>query len=114
MPSGPSRRTTHEASTIPLTDSTTLMMLESPVLRNGHAGFGGGIRKRATLYLAGCLPYFFSSFKTECVHRQTYRSRAEAKQSIFEWIEVFYNRQRRHSSLGYVSPAVYEQQTCLW
>ncbi len=53
---------------------------------------------------------FFSSLKTECVNRQTYRSRAEAKQSIFEWIEVFYNRQRRHSSLGYLSPAVYEQQ----
>lgn len=53
---------------------------------------------------------FFSSLKTECVHRQLYQSRAEAKQSIFEWIEVFYNRQRRHSSLDYLSPAVYEQQ----
>ena len=64
-------------------------------------------------YLVGCLPYFFSSLKTECVHRQDYQNRVEAKQSLFEWIEVFYNRQRRHSSLGYVSPPVYEQQTCL-
>jgi transposase InsO family protein len=48
-----------------------------------------------------------------CVHRQAYQSRAEAKQSIFEWIEIFSNRQRRHSSLGYRSPVVYEQQTCL-
>lgn len=53
---------------------------------------------------------FFSSLKTECVNRQVYRSRSEAKTSIFEWIEVFYYRQRRHSSLAYLSPAVYEQQ----
>ncbi len=53
---------------------------------------------------------FFSSLKTECVNRQSYQSRAEAKQSIFEWIEVFYNRQRRHSSLAYLSPVAYEQQ----
>ena len=53
---------------------------------------------------------FFSSLKTECVNRQVYQSHAEAKLSIFEWIEVFYNRQRRHSSLDYLSPAAYEQQ----
>jgi putative transposase len=53
---------------------------------------------------------FISSLKTECVHRQSYESRSEAKHSIFEWREVFYNRQRRHSSLGYLSPVTYEQQ----
>jgi len=53
---------------------------------------------------------FFSSLQTECVDRQTYQSRSEAKLSIFEWIEVFYNRQRRHSSLAYLSPVAYEQQ----
>jgi putative transposase len=53
---------------------------------------------------------FLSSLKTECVNRQVYQSRSEAKNCIFEWIEVFYNRQRRHSSLAYLSPAVYEQQ----
>jgi transposase InsO family protein len=41
---------------------------------------------------------FFSSFKTECVQQQVYQSRSEAKLSLFEWIEVFYHRQRRHSS----------------
>lgn len=35
---------------------------------------------------------FFSSFKTECAQQQIYQSRSEAKLSIFEWIEVFYNR----------------------
>jgi putative transposase len=53
---------------------------------------------------------FFSSFKTECVNRQVYQSRSEAKLSIFEWTLVFYNRQRRHSSLAYLSPAAYELQ----
>lgn len=51
-----------------------------------------------------------SSLKTECVHRQIYHNRSWAKQSIFEWIEVFYNRQRRYSSLAYLSPVAYEQQ----
>jgi putative transposase len=53
---------------------------------------------------------FLSSLKTECVNRQVYQSYAEAKLSIFEWIEVFYNRQRRHSSLDYLSPVAYEEQ----
>jgi transposase InsO family protein len=53
---------------------------------------------------------FMSSFKTECVQQQTYQSRSEAELSIFEWIEVLYNRQRRHSSLAYLSPVAYEQQ----
>jgi putative transposase len=52
---------------------------------------------------------FFSTLKKELVHDEDYQSRAEATASIFEYIEVFYNRQRRHSTLGYVSPAEYEQ-----
>ncbi len=52
---------------------------------------------------------FFASLKKELVHHEDYQTREEAKASIFEYIEVFYNRQRRHSSLGYQSPAEYEQ-----
>lgn len=52
---------------------------------------------------------FFSSPKTECVDRQVYQSRAEAKLSIFVWTLVFYNSQRRHSSLNYLGPVAYEQ-----
>jgi putative transposase len=40
------------------------------------------------------------------VYHRRYRTRAEAQQDIFEWIEVFYNRTRRHSTLGYRSPAL--------
>jgi putative transposase len=52
---------------------------------------------------------FFSSLKKELTHHEDYATRAEAKASIFEYIEMFYNRQRRHSTLGYVSPAEYER-----
>jgi transposase InsO family protein len=52
---------------------------------------------------------FFASLKKELVHHEDYQSRAEARRSIVEYIEVFYNAKRRHSSLGYVSPAEYEQ-----
>ena len=51
---------------------------------------------------------FFGRFKTELVHRTRYRTRAEARASVFEWIECWYNRQRRHSSLGYMSPEAFE------
>jgi putative transposase len=53
---------------------------------------------------------FFGSVKDECVHRTVYRSHEEARQSLFEYLEIFYNRQRRHSSLGYLSPLAFEQQ----
>lgn len=50
---------------------------------------------------------FFNSLKNERVHHQRYQTREEAKQDIFDYIEGFYNRRRRHSTLGYVSPAEY-------
>ena len=52
---------------------------------------------------------FFASLKKELVHHEDYRTRAQARASIFEYIEAFYNPKRRHSSLGFVSPAEYEQ-----
>jgi putative transposase len=45
----------------------------------------------------------------ELVHGERYRTRQEARLSIFDYVEVFYNRQRRHSALGYRSPEQYEQ-----
>ncbi len=51
---------------------------------------------------------FFGTLKTELVYQQSYSTRAEARSAIFEYIEVFYNRQRRHSALGYLSPSDYE------
>jgi len=53
---------------------------------------------------------FFHSLKTELIHHQTYQTRSEAKQAVFEYIEVFYNRERLHSANGYLSPVDYELQ----
>jgi len=53
---------------------------------------------------------FFHTLKTELIYFKNYQTREEAKSSIFEYIEVFYNRQRRHSALGYKSPVDFENQ----
>ncbi|MDP1558894.1 MAG: IS3 family transposase [Nitrosomonas sp.] len=53
---------------------------------------------------------FFHTLKTELIHHQTFHSREEAKQAVFEYIEVFYNRQRFHSANGYISPVDFELQ----
>jgi len=53
---------------------------------------------------------FFHTLKTELIHHQRYPTRAEAKQDIFEYIEVFYNRERFHSANNYLSPVDYERQ----
>jgi transposase InsO family protein len=52
---------------------------------------------------------FFGTLKTELVHGEKYRSRLEARLSIFEYVEVFYNRFRRHSALGYKSPEQFQE-----
>ena len=54
---------------------------------------------------------FFHTLKTELVHHEDYRSLTEAKASIFEYIDVFYNRQRRHSHVGQAAPLVFEAAT---
>ena len=53
---------------------------------------------------------FFHTLKVELIHGKTYITRQEAKTAIFEYIEGFYNRQRRHSYLGYLSPDEYEKK----
>ena len=55
---------------------------------------------------------FFGTLKGECVERACFQTRGQAKQTIFEYVECFYNRVRRHSSLGYVSPVAFEQVMC--
>ena len=56
---------------------------------------------------------FFGTLKTEWADHQDYRTKQQAKQSLFEYIEVFYNRKRRHSYLGYISPDEYERANAL-
>jgi transposase InsO family protein len=54
---------------------------------------------------------FFATIKTELIHRKAWPTRADAQQVIFEYIEGWWNTRRRHSSLGYQSPAAYENGT---
>ena len=51
---------------------------------------------------------FFSSLKTERVSRKVYGTRDQAKADVFDYVERFYNPRRRHSTIGYMSPADYE------
>jgi transposase InsO family protein len=53
---------------------------------------------------------FFGTLKQELVNRRRFATRLQARQEVFAYIEVWYNRQRRHSSLGYVSPAEFERR----
>jgi transposase InsO family protein len=53
---------------------------------------------------------FFGALKLELVYDERFRKRQEARDSIFEYIEVFYNRSRIHSAVGYISPAEYEER----
>ena len=54
---------------------------------------------------------FLHTLKVELIHRYRFKMREEAKQTIFEYIEVYYNRKRMHSSLGYMSPFDYEKRS---
>jgi putative transposase len=53
---------------------------------------------------------FFASLETELIDRTLWRSHAEARADVFDWIEVFYNRVRIHSALGYDSPVDFEER----
>ena len=55
---------------------------------------------------------FFSTLKNELVHDRDYRTREEAQAEVFEFVEIFYNRQRLHQSLGYRSPVTFEATPC--
>ena len=66
---------------------------------------------RGSCYDNAVVESFFSSLKRERIRRQNYHTREEAKADVFEYIECFYNRKRRHATLGYVSPVEFETQT---
>jgi putative transposase len=67
-----------------------------------QAGIVVSMSRKGNCWDNAAMESFFGSLKDECVHRATYQSHEEARQSLFEFLEVFYNRQRRHSSPGYL------------
>ena len=71
-------------------------------------GITASMSRRGNCYDNAVIESFWHSLKVELVHRRSFATRIEAEQAIFEYIEVFYNRVRLHSSIGYVSPAAFE------
>jgi transposase InsO family protein len=78
--------------------------------RLAELGMVVSMSRTGDCYDNAAMESFFSTLKGECVERFAFSTRAQARQTIFEYIECFYNRVRRHSTLKYVSPMVYEQQ----
>jgi putative transposase len=72
------------------------------------AGVIPSMSRRGNCYDNAAMESFWSSLKRELVHRCEFASHAEAKAAIFEWMEVFYNRERLHSALGFKSPVDFE------
>jgi putative transposase len=71
-------------------------------------GLVPSMSRKANCWDNACVESFFSTLKTECVHRTRFATHAAARLALFDYIEVFYNRSRLHSRLGYLSPAAYE------
>ena len=66
---------------------------------------------RGNCYDNANIESFWSTLKTELIHRQSFHDLPEAKSAIFEYIEIFYNRQRLHSALDYKTPVEFEQNS---
>ena len=74
-----------------------------------QAGIAISMGSRGDAYDNAVAETFFATLKKELVNRRSWPSRLELQSSVFEYIEAFYNRQRRHSTLGMLSPADYDQ-----
>ena len=78
--------------------------------RLAEHGIAASMSRKGNCYDNAVAESFFSTLKNELVHERDYHTREEARAEIFEFIEVFYNRQRLHQTLGYVSPEQFEIQ----
>jgi len=75
--------------------------------------FVGSMSKKGDCWDNAVAESFFHTLKVELIHRRKYRTRDEAKRSIFEYVEMYYNRKRAHSTLGYLSPFDYEKKAIM-
>jgi putative transposase len=73
------------------------------------AGIAVSMGSRGDAYDNAVAETFFATLKKELVHRRSWPTRLELQSAVFEYIEAFYNRQRRHSTLGMLSPVAFEQ-----
>ena len=75
-------------------------------------GMRVSMSRTADCYDNAAMESFFHSFKGECIDGESFQTRAQARSTTFEYIECFYNRTWRHSTLQYMSPLMYEQLMC--
>lgn len=78
--------------------------------RLAQAGVVPSMSRKGNCYDNALMESFWSTLKRGLIHHQVFATRAAARAAIFEWIEVFYNRTRFHSALGFQSPVDFEQQ----
>lgn len=76
-------------------------------------GITASMSRSGNCYDNSPMESFWHTLKTEFVHHEQFATKAEAKSKIFEWIEVFYNRQRMHSSIGYKTPVAFANEKML-
>jgi transposase InsO family protein len=75
-----------------------------------HAGIVCSMSRRGDCWDNAVAESFFATLKVELVHATTWETRAAARAALFDYLEVFYNGQRRHSALGYLSPRAFERR----
>ncbi|SFR19093.1 Integrase core domain-containing protein [Desulfoscipio geothermicus DSM 3669] len=71
-------------------------------------GILASMSRKGNCYDNACMESFFGTLKHELIYGNRFRTRNQARQAIFEYIEIFYNRIRLHSALGYMSPVEFE------
>jgi len=82
---------------------------EYQALLRGH-GMRASMSRKGNCYDNAPIESFWGALKTELVHHRHYRTREEAAREVAEYVDLFYNRERRQARLGYLSPAAYTQQ----
>jgi len=76
-------------------------------------GFVGSMSHKGDCWDNAVAESFFHTLKVELIHRHKFKTREDAKRKIFEYVEMYYNRKRAHSTLGYLSPYEYEKQAAI-
>jgi hypothetical protein len=100
----------HLRRTAELDHYMELRKMEKTATPQERHGITCSMSRSGDCYDNAAMESFFKTFKSELVYQEHYATRKEAEASIYPYIELFYNRQRLHSSLGYRSPAEYEAQ----
>jgi len=98
-----------EAGLLHHTDRGSTYTSESYQTLLRQEGMRVSMSRTADCYDNAAMESFFHSFKGECIDNQSFQTRAQARSATFDYLETFYNRTRRHSTLNYLSPFEYEQ-----